>query len=327
MASKVEWALRFSRSPSTAFTDLSPKRAPRPNETIVVDAVRLTNLVEVERINESFVPGLGYSSKRHGLPHSSARTRHSSSDAPGQARLLSRAFGPSVPVSFSDLTPLITQFLPGLAGKSLLRIQQGARSTRSSSRPPSEIDTLVEIFNALVLAREQVRLAPAHPAWTSSTLGTLADLMPLTDENRILVRRGLSLLRTTERDGLRQLFRRKDLLGKKIGTTDIAWQVSPALNSAGRMGEPGIATRLLLAKTRKRPKESRNSSWGWTPSARAWGNPLEAPPRSGKGVPGTHRRPLHHGARRAHPEGDHRHHGLPSAELLQGTGHRHRRRR
>ena len=47
------------------------------------------------------------------------------------------------------------------------------------------------------------------------TLGTLADLMPLVDENRILVRSGLALLRASERSGLRQVFKRKDLLGKR----------------------------------------------------------------------------------------------------------------
>jgi single-stranded-DNA-specific exonuclease len=247
VASKVEWALRFSRSPfyGVPVCLLSVRPA---NETLVVDAVRLLNLVEVDRINESFVPGLVPFEKTQ-LAAFIGQDEALVVDAPGQARLLSRAFGPSVAVSLSDLTPLIAQFLPGLAGKSLLRIQQGSRTTRYSSRQPSEIDTLAEVFSALVLVREQARLAPAHSRMDLVTLGTLADLMPLTDENRILVRRGLALLRTTERNGLRQLFKRKDLLGKKIGTTDIAWQVSPVLNSAGRMGEPGIATRLLLAKT------------------------------------------------------------------------------
>ncbi|HEY9595359.1 MAG TPA: DHHA1 domain-containing protein, partial [Spirochaetia bacterium] len=169
-------------------------------------------------------------------------------DAPAQARLLERAFG-GVAVSLSDLGPLVGQFLPGLAGKSLLRIQEGARSARYTSRQRSEIDTLVEIFQSLVVAREHARLEPVQKRFDLVTLGTLADLMPLADENRILVRRGLSMLRATERNGLRQLFKRKDLLGKKIGAADIAWQVSPVLNSAGRMGEPGTATRLLLAPT------------------------------------------------------------------------------
>jgi single-stranded-DNA-specific exonuclease len=247
VASKVEWALRFSRSPfygvPVCLLNVRPAK-----ETLVVDAVRLLNLVEVEKINESFVPGLVQFEKTR-LAAFIGQDEALVLDAPGQARLLSRAFGPSVSVSLSDLSPLVSQFLPGLAGKSLLRIQQGSRTARYSSRPPAEIDTLAELFSALVLSRENARLAPAYSRMDLVTLGTLADLMPLADENRILVRRGLTLLRATERSGLRQLFRRKDLLGKKIGTTDIAWQVSPVLNSAGRMGEPGIATRLLLAKT------------------------------------------------------------------------------
>jgi single-stranded-DNA-specific exonuclease len=65
----------------------------------------------------------------------------------------------------------------------------------------------------------------------------------------VLVRRGLELLRASERNGLRQVFRRKELLGKRISTSDIAWQVSPLINSAGRMGEPGTATKVFLAES------------------------------------------------------------------------------
>jgi single-stranded-DNA-specific exonuclease len=118
-----------------------------------------------------------------------------------------------------------------------------------ASRPQTEIDVLEETFVSLVLAREQERLAPAFTRLDLVTLGTLADLMPLEDENRIFVRRGLAMLRASERNGLRQVFRRKDLLGKRFSTTDIAFQVSPLLNSAGRMGEPGAAARLFLARS------------------------------------------------------------------------------
>ena len=57
VASKVEWALRFSRSPFFG-APICLLNARPANETIVVEAVRLTNLVETERITESFVPGL-----------------------------------------------------------------------------------------------------------------------------------------------------------------------------------------------------------------------------------------------------------------------------
>ena len=170
-------------------------------------------------------------------------------DAPLQARLLLKVFGPEIELPLSDIGPLVAQFLPAQAGKSLIKMQQSSRDARYATRQKTEIDTLKETFTALVLAREKERLEPALKRLDLVTLGTLADLMPLCDENRIMVRLGLSHLRASQRNGLRHIFKRKDLLGKRIGTTDIAWQVSPVLNSAGRMGEPATATRLLLAQT------------------------------------------------------------------------------
>jgi single-stranded-DNA-specific exonuclease len=246
VASKVEWALRFSRSPFFGVSACLLNARPA-NDTFVIEAVRLTNLAETGRIMENIVPGLVAFEKTR-LAGFIGQDEVLVMDAPGQARLLARAFG-SAPVSLSDLSPLIAQFLPTLAGKSLLRIQESSRSARYCTEAPTEIDTLAELFISLVLKREEARLAPALARLDLVTLGTLADLMPLVDENRILVRRGLELLRTSERSGLRQVFKRKDLLGKRISTTDIAWQVSPLLNSAGRMGEPGIATSVFLAKT------------------------------------------------------------------------------
>jgi single-stranded-DNA-specific exonuclease len=247
VAAKVEWALRFSRSPFYGVPVCLLNARPA-NETLVVEAVQLTNLVETGRIQETFVPGLVAFEKTR-LAAFAAQGEILVLDAPGQARLLSRAFGPEVSLSLSDIAPLIAQFLPQSAGRSLLRLQESSRAARFSSRPVNEIDTLVETFVSLVLASEEKRLAPAFARMDLVTLGTLADLMPLADENRIMVRAGLGLLRASERSGLRQVFKRKDLLGKRITTSDIAWQVSPLLNSAGRMGDPSTATRLFLAQT------------------------------------------------------------------------------
>jgi len=246
VAFKVEWALRFSRSPLFGVSVCLLNARPA-NDTFVIEAVRLTNLAETGRIMENLVPGLVAFEKTR-LADFIGQDEVLVIDAPAHARLLARVFG-SAPVSLSDLSPLIAEFLPALAGKSLLRIQESSRSARYRTGALTEIDTLEELFISLVLKREEARMAPALARLDLVTLGTLADLMPLVDENRILVRRGMELLRASERSGLRQVFKRKDLLGKRISTTDIAWQVSPLLNSAGRMGEPGIATRLFLAKT------------------------------------------------------------------------------
>jgi single-stranded-DNA-specific exonuclease len=251
VASKVEWALRFARSRffNVPFVLVNARPA---NETIIVEAVRLVNLVETGRITENFVPGL--------VPFEKTRlAAFLGSDGDGgeplvydaamQARMLGKAFGAGVDISVSDISPLLDEFLPELNGKSLLKIQQSAGSTRYGEHPIAEIDILAELFRSLVMAREKERLLPAYKRMDLVTLGTLADLMPLVDENRILVKQGLASLRKFERSGLRQLFLRKDLLGKKIGTSEIAWQIAPLLNSAGRMGEPGKATQLFLSET------------------------------------------------------------------------------
>ena len=101
------------------------------------------------------------------------------------------------------------------------------------------------------------------------TLGTLADLMPLaTRTGSWFARASPCCARRSERAA--QVFQRKDLLGKRITTTDIAWQVVPLLNSAGRMGEPSKATRLFLSQTAEETEalveqlfalDSRGSAW------------------------------------------------------------------
>jgi len=245
VASKVEWALRFSQGPF--FGAPVCLLAARPaNGAIAVDAVRLVNLVETGRAMEMVVPGM-VPLERTRIAGLAAGAQVLVLDAPAQARLLAQAF-PEASLEIEDIGPLVRQLLPTLAGRSLLAIQAESREARYRDRPPAEIDTLAGLFRSLVLERERERLAPALRRMDLVTLGTLADLMPLVDENRILVRHGLEVLRRGERTGLRQLLMKKDLLGKRISATDVAWQVAPLLNSAGRMGEPATATRLFLAE-------------------------------------------------------------------------------
>lgn len=76
-------------------------------------------------------------------------------------------------------------------------------------------------------------------------LGTVADIVPLTHENRILVRHGLAILNTTQREGLRAL---KDI-AKIDGETDtyhLGFQLGPRINAAGRIGQPMQALQLLI---------------------------------------------------------------------------------
>jgi single-stranded-DNA-specific exonuclease len=77
-------------------------------------------------------------------------------------------------------------------------------------------------------------------------LATVADVVPLVGENRIIVRHGLRLMADTRWAGLRALLHTTKLLGKELKAGQMGFIVGPRLNAAGRVGEPMEGLRLLL---------------------------------------------------------------------------------
>ncbi|USS90948.1 single-stranded-DNA-specific exonuclease RecJ [Fructilactobacillus carniphilus] len=75
-----------------------------------------------------------------------------------------------------------------------------------------------------------------------ASIGTIADLVSLTGENRALVQFGLNVIHLTERPGLKALIKKAKLKLDQVDEENISFQIAPALNSIGRMGEatPGI---------------------------------------------------------------------------------------
>ena len=81
-----------------------------------------------------------------------------------------------------------------------------------------------------------------------ASIGTLADVVPLVGENRIIAKLGLQMLtKGPHKVGLRALLEAAGLNGKTIDSYHIGFMVAPRINAAGRMSTPDIATRLLLA--------------------------------------------------------------------------------
>lgn len=79
-----------------------------------------------------------------------------------------------------------------------------------------------------------------------AALGTVADLVPLRDENRHIVQRGLDALPFTARPGLRALLRRINLANRPIRAEHVSFQIVPRLNASGRMAHPETSLNLLL---------------------------------------------------------------------------------
>jgi single-stranded-DNA-specific exonuclease len=81
-----------------------------------------------------------------------------------------------------------------------------------------------------------------------AAIGTLADVVPLTGENRIIAKLGLGMLsKGPHKVGLRALLDVCGLTGKDIDSYHIGFVLAPRVNAAGRMSTPDIAARLLLA--------------------------------------------------------------------------------
>ena len=81
---------------------------------------------------------------------------------------------------------------------------------------------------------------------TLAAIGTVADVMSMTGENRTIVHRGLEELPKADCVGLHALLREAGLEGKAVSSTNIGFVLAPRINAAGRMGQANMAAELFL---------------------------------------------------------------------------------
>ncbi len=79
-------------------------------------------------------------------------------------------------------------------------------------------------------------------------IGTVADVMPLTEENRYLVRLGIRQIVTSPRPGLAAMLRESSIDPARLNASAIGFSLAPRLNAAGRLGQASVAARLLLSR-------------------------------------------------------------------------------
>ncbi|HEX4955587.1 MAG TPA: single-stranded-DNA-specific exonuclease RecJ [Thermoanaerobaculia bacterium] len=100
------------------------------------------------------------------------------------------------------------------------------------------------------LAARLDRALPLDPLLRVACLGTIADLVPLVGENRVIASRGLATFGETRSVGLKALM---DKAGVKppLSASDVGFRLGPRLNAAGRLASPDQALELLLARDRE----------------------------------------------------------------------------
>jgi single-stranded-DNA-specific exonuclease len=118
------------------------------------------------------------------------------------------------------------------------------------------VGVALKLVQALCARADRAKWLPAFVK--IAAIGTLADVVPLVGENRVIAKLGLgSLSRGRHTVGLRSLLEASGLAGKTIDSYQVGFILAPRVNAAGRMSTPDIATRLLLANDESLVEEAR----------------------------------------------------------------------
>lgn len=88
-----------------------------------------------------------------------------------------------------------------------------------------------------------------------AAIGTVADVVPLVDENRIIVDKGVKALQHPSRPGIRALFEIAGVSPTSVTASTIAFVIAPRLNASGRIADASLGVRLLLTKDENEANE------------------------------------------------------------------------
>lgn len=247
VAYKLVTALRFSQS-NLYKQDICLLNVRPVNDAYTIEAIKLRNMTEKNRISETIIPGEISISQTRLLPFLQGQQIFVW-DATLQKKQLERIFGNGIEFNMMDLRPEISKHIPSVTNLSLLRLKDISKTARYNDDITTELDGFFNIFITYVglLSSSKAQKEKDAADLQLVCLAALADIMPLKNENRILVRQGLQAFNSGFiRKGLKELFARLNLLGKRLSSTDLSWNVVPVLNAAGRLGQPEIAAELLL---------------------------------------------------------------------------------
>src|SRR5262245_18586603 len=118
------------------------------------------------------------------------------------------------------------------------------------------VGVALKLVQALCQRADRAKWLPAFVK--EAAIGTLADVVPLVGENRVIAKLALAALSAGRHTvGLRSLLDGAGLSGKTIDSYHVSFMLAPRVNAAGRMSTPDIATRLLLATDEAIGEEAR----------------------------------------------------------------------
>ncbi|MDR1143683.1 MAG: single-stranded-DNA-specific exonuclease RecJ [Spirochaetaceae bacterium] len=248
VAYKLVSALRFALKSEVYGQPICLLNTRPSNDAVIVEAAKLRNLAVIDTLTETVVPGMVAVTDTR-LPAFLSGQQILCWDLPVQQKLLVRTFGGGAEIQMLDIAGEIGRQIPQTAGKSLFRLKEVSRIGRYREEGIGELDVLVNLFISFVQKKESFFDDEDGSDLQLAALGTIADIMPLRDENRLMVRKGVEAIVKKPRPGLSELLFVQDLAGRPLGTEEISWQLTPVINASGRMGRPEKAAALLLGGT------------------------------------------------------------------------------
>jgi len=117
------------------------------------------------------------------------------------------------------------------------------------------VGVVFKLAQALFAVRGDLAQGSEQDLLDLVTLGSIADMVPLLGENRLLVKHGLPRLTHAKRVGIRSLMDVAGLTGRVIGSGQVGFALAPRINATGRIGDAALAVRLLLTQDALRARE------------------------------------------------------------------------
>ena len=223
------------------------------NEAYIIECAKMINMTEKARLIETITPGMVHIENTRLLKFLQGQ-QILVWDKELQKKQLAKIFGNNIEFNMLDIRNEVSQIIPSVRNTSLLRVKEMSKILRYSDKPTSELDAFCNIFITYMQKKITNNTNTSLSNQVSEDLqlvmlAALADIMPLKNENRILVRHGLTAINNGQiLPGLKELLARLSLSGKRNTSTDISWNVIPVLNAAGRLGQPEIAVELFLSE-------------------------------------------------------------------------------
>lgn len=223
----------------------------KTGKTVILSMLKTRNLIEEKRIKEEWALDSTNYIKDSEILQEIISTEDKvfvfKSDEIRQ--ILDKVFDLSdVSLPLIELQPRIVKYFPRYKRSSLLDISRIIPYYKIVPSSSQLLDTFYYLFYSCIVKSSEGLSRIQEENLDLVAISTVADLMPIVNENHLLVRLGLDIINKNPRHSIRPFLAQKALVMRPITAIDISFYISPVINSAGRMGNSELALNLLLSE-------------------------------------------------------------------------------